>query len=105
MTTPSSRTPRPLDRRRAAQPPTGTSRRLAGRLAGLLTQVRHALHHDGGTGTTLECVDTAQLAPDDLRASGSMGLDMAPSMIFSDTMPAYAHHIDRPASLARRPAD
>ncbi|HEX6016644.1 MAG TPA: hypothetical protein VFZ28_00965 [Burkholderiaceae bacterium] len=105
MTTPLSHALGPLDRHRAAQPPTGMSRRLAARLAGLLTRVRHAWHHEGGTGAAFECVDTGPLAPDDLRASGSMGLDMAPSMVFSNTMPTYARHIDRPASLARRPSE
>lgn len=45
-----------------------------------------------------EQVNSTWLDSDAFRASDSMGLDGAPSMVFVDTMPAYSPAIDRPSA-------
>ena len=49
-----------------------------------------------------EQVDSKLLQGDALRASDSMGLDGAPSMVFLDAMPPYSHAIDRPSARLKR---
>jgi hypothetical protein len=45
-----------------------------------------------------ERVNSTQLDSDAFRASDSIGLDGAPSMVFVDTMPTYSPAIDRPSA-------
>ena len=68
-------------------------------LRALVTHVLRTWRHEGRTGATYERVDSSALAAGAFHASGSMGLDGAPSMVFIDTMPPYSRDIDRPASL------
>jgi len=46
----------------------------------------------------IEPVHRTPLDQDVLRASDSIGLDGAPSMVFIDTMPPYSHALDRPSA-------
>jgi hypothetical protein len=68
-------------------------------LRALVTHVLRTWRREGRTGATYERVDSSALAAGDFHASGSMGLDGAPSMVFVDTMPPYSRDIDRPAGL------
>jgi hypothetical protein len=47
---------------------------------------------------SFEHIDSSALQAGAFRASDSIGLDGAPSMVFLDTMPTYSRDIDRPSS-------
>lgn len=65
-------------------------------LAVWLARLAHGFRSARSSAGTFERVDGAALQAGDFRASDSLGLDGAPAMAFTDTMPNYSHLIDRP---------
>jgi len=69
-------------------------------LAEVLARLTHAASATRSAQGTFEHVDGANLGVDDFRASASMGLGGAPSMVFTDTMPTYSPVMARPSKKA-----
>ena len=61
-----------------------------------------ALRRRADRAALYEHVDSALLDVDAFRASDSMGLDGAPSMVFVNAMPPYARSLDRPSTRGGR---
>lgn len=87
---------------RTVHEPRGAGRRSAGAtdpvttLAVRLARLVHGLRTVQNSAGTFERIDGAALQAGDFRASDSLGLDGAPAMAFTDTMPSYSRLVDRP---------
>jgi len=76
------------------------ARDASGRLVLFIARAIHALRSHAESGS-FERIDSGALDADAFHASDSLGLDGAPSMVFSNAMPPYSRDIDRPSSPGR----
>jgi len=87
------------------------ARDASGRLLRWAAQAIQVLLGSADARASFEHIDSSVLQAGAFRASDSIGLDGAPSMVFLDTMPTYSRALDRSTStqgaglvLAVRPA-